>query len=199
MLAPALVNPLPELPGPVTDLYDVGDTPGLAGEQMPASDSASIAEVAASIRARIFSREFLPGAKLPSSRVISRENKISEASAMVALRMLREEGLVDLVHGSGTYVRRLRRYRVTAWATGPAVDVRRVRTLSKSFSGIVRESAAADDPAVDWVGDGETRWSVTVRAADIQPALATGLHLAERAAGEDHRFVRSDVAELPDI
>ena len=91
-----------------------------------------------------------------------------------------------------------REFRVTSWATGPSIDARRVRSLGKSFAEIVQASrAAASSPKVELVGDGETKWSVTLRAADLHEALAAGLHLARRGAGENRRFVRADAKEIP--
>jgi DNA-binding GntR family transcriptional regulator len=61
-------------------------------------------QVAAEIRRRIDAGEIPPGHAVPSEPEIADEFEVSRITATKALRLLREEGLVYLVQGRGTFV-----------------------------------------------------------------------------------------------
>lgn len=61
-------------------------------------------ELAERIRARIMNGEFAPGARLPSEMDLGREYGISRVTVRTALRTLESQGLIDVRHGSGSYV-----------------------------------------------------------------------------------------------
>src|SRR6516165_9803514 len=61
-------------------------------------------QVAASIRAAILSGEFEPGAQLPNGGELSRFFGVARATIGSAVRVLRTEGYVRSVAGSGVYV-----------------------------------------------------------------------------------------------
>ncbi len=62
------------------------------------------ARIAAELRARIASGELAPGDRIPSTREITRHWGVAMATATKALGLLRQEGLVRAVRGSGTVV-----------------------------------------------------------------------------------------------
>ncbi|WP_439331463.1 GntR family transcriptional regulator [Nonomuraea candida] len=61
-------------------------------------------QAAAEIRRRIESGLIKPGHAVPSEQEIEYEFEVSRITAAKALRLLREEGLVYLVQGRGTFV-----------------------------------------------------------------------------------------------
>jgi AcrR family transcriptional regulator len=67
-------------------------------------DEAPYARIAAELRARIASGELGPGDRVPSTREITRHWGVAMATATKVLGMLRQEGLVRAVRGSGTVV-----------------------------------------------------------------------------------------------
>ncbi|WP_240506614.1 TetR/AcrR family transcriptional regulator C-terminal domain-containing protein [Thermoactinospora rubra] len=118
--------------------------------------------IAAELRRRIQAGELAPGDKAPSTRAVARDFGVALATAVRALAVLKEEGLVEARPRSGTVVaatlsRRRRR-------AGPA-ELTRER--------IVREAIA--------IADAEGLGAVTVRA------VASRLGVAQVAI---HRHVR---------
>ena len=62
-------------------------------------------QVAAILRARIKSGELPPRRRLPSIAGLVQEYGIARTTAAKALKVLVDEGLAEVVHGMGTYVR----------------------------------------------------------------------------------------------
>ncbi len=62
-------------------------------------------QLAAILRARIQSGELPPGRALPSESTLMQEHGIARETARKAVRVLRDEGLVQIVQGRGSYVR----------------------------------------------------------------------------------------------
>lgn len=62
-------------------------------------------QLAAILRARITSGELPPGRVLPSEATLMQEHGIARETARKAVRVLRDEGLVEVVQGRGAYVR----------------------------------------------------------------------------------------------
>jgi len=62
--------------------------------------------VADSIAARITSGDLQPGDKLPPERDLAAEHEVSYPTARRAMEVLRERGLIETVHGKGTFVRK---------------------------------------------------------------------------------------------
>jgi GntR family transcriptional regulator len=60
--------------------------------------------LADSLRARIMDGEFPPGSRLPSEAGISEEYGLSRVTVRTAIKMLESQGLVDVRHGTGTFV-----------------------------------------------------------------------------------------------
>lgn len=72
--------------------------------------------VADDIAARIASRELAPGARLRSERDLAEYYEVSYGTIRRATAVLRDRGLIETIHGRGTFVKkRLElKYRVTA-------------------------------------------------------------------------------------
>lgn len=62
-------------------------------------------QVAAAIREEIRSGEFEPGAPLPSETQLIERYKVSRPTVRNAIAALRAEGLIDVRHGKGSFVR----------------------------------------------------------------------------------------------
>jgi GntR family transcriptional regulator len=63
------------------------------------------AALAAAIRARIVGGEFPPGAAIPAEQHLAAEHGVALGTMRQALELLAEQGLVERVHGRGTFVR----------------------------------------------------------------------------------------------
>ncbi len=61
-------------------------------------------QLAAILRARIMSGEMAAGRALPSETTLMQEHGIARETARKAVRVLRDEGLVQIVQGRGSYV-----------------------------------------------------------------------------------------------
>ncbi|MEW2493890.1 winged helix-turn-helix domain-containing protein [Streptomyces nodosus] len=59
---------------------------------------------AADLRRQILSGHLRPGERLPSVRSLQEQYAIAGGTAQAALRVLRAEGLIDIVHGRGSFV-----------------------------------------------------------------------------------------------
>ncbi|MGL5825947.1 MAG: GntR family transcriptional regulator [Nocardioides sp.] len=62
-------------------------------------------KIAANIRSRIMGGELAPGEKLPTEADLAREHAVAMGTVRSALAALETEGLVNKVHGTGTFVR----------------------------------------------------------------------------------------------
>lgn len=60
--------------------------------------------LAETLRGRIMGGEFAPGARLPSEAQITEEYGVSRVTVRTAMKLLESQGLVDVRHGSGSYV-----------------------------------------------------------------------------------------------
>nr|WP_041675051.1 GntR family transcriptional regulator [Ramlibacter tataouinensis] len=63
------------------------------------------AAVAAALRARVLAGEWAPGTALPSEQALAAEHGVALNTLRRALELLAEQGLVERVHGRGTFVR----------------------------------------------------------------------------------------------
>ncbi|MEU4213061.1 GntR family transcriptional regulator [Streptomyces sp. NPDC026206] len=70
-------------------------------------------QVAAEIRNAIAVGEFPPGAPLPSEAQLIDRYKVSRPTVRNAISALRSEGLIEVIHGKGSYVRALPTPRLT--------------------------------------------------------------------------------------
>ncbi|MDE2606222.1 MAG: GntR family transcriptional regulator [Burkholderiales bacterium] len=63
------------------------------------------AAIAASLRARVAAGEWPPGSALPSEQVLASEQGVAVATLRRALELLAAQGVLERVHGRGTFVR----------------------------------------------------------------------------------------------
>jgi GntR family transcriptional regulator len=63
------------------------------------------AVLAQTLRHRIFSGEWVPGVALPAEQTLARENQVALGTMRQALQVLVDEGLIERIHGRGTFVR----------------------------------------------------------------------------------------------
>lgn len=61
--------------------------------------------LAASLRARVVSGEWPPGTAIPAEQTLAAEHGVALGTMRRALELLAQEGLVERVHGRGTFVR----------------------------------------------------------------------------------------------
>lgn len=71
----------------------------------PGQPPVGYAELAAILRQLITSGQLGPGDRLPSERDLSQTYAVAPMTARAAVRLLREEGLVEVVRGRGVVVR----------------------------------------------------------------------------------------------
>lgn len=69
-----------------------------------AKGQAKFRQIADSFRTRILSGELRPGDEVPSERSLAAEYGVSRPTATKALELLRTQGVVHSIQGSGTYV-----------------------------------------------------------------------------------------------
>ncbi|MFK0289143.1 GntR family transcriptional regulator [Streptomyces sp. NPDC090442] len=82
-------------------------------------------QVAAEIRSGITTGEYKPGSLLPSEAQLIERYGVSRPTVRKAIDALRAEGLIEVIHGKGSYVRAL---------PAPAVNIERTITRSgKTF------------------------------------------------------------------
>jgi GntR family transcriptional regulator len=62
--------------------------------------------LAAAMRARIVAGEWPPGSAIPSEQTLAAEHGVALGTMRQALDLLAEQGLVERIHGRGTFVRR---------------------------------------------------------------------------------------------
>jgi GntR family transcriptional regulator len=63
------------------------------------------AALAAAMRARIVAGEWPPGSAIPAEQTLAAEHGVALGTMRQAMELLAEQGLVDRVHGRGTFVR----------------------------------------------------------------------------------------------
>lgn len=134
------------------------------------------AAVAAAVRARIVTGEWTPGAALPSEQALAAQHGVALATLRRALDLLVEQGLVERLHGRGTFVRQ---------ALAGATMLRFFRfgaaTLEVPASRIVARRKLAAAPAVALalsLAPGEQVLQLLrVRSLGGQPCLLEEIHL----------------------
>ncbi len=63
-------------------------------------------QIADELRGRITSGDLPPGARLPSITTLMQEYGVARNTARRALAILVDEGLIEIVHGWGSFVRK---------------------------------------------------------------------------------------------
>ena len=175
------------------------------------------AQLARIIKQRISNGTYQPGARLPSEAAIAGNFGISAMTARQAIGLLAQEGLVDRVQGSGTFIKRLKftashfglaplgailrekeklEVRILKTAVEePRDDLRKVLQLGKEHSVILVERLILHEkhPLIFHVGyaraDPESPFIETMLETDV----LTGLLLEERLPG----FKKAQLRLLP--
>jgi GntR family transcriptional regulator len=78
------------------------------GLPIPAAPQAGLtryAAIASALRARVLAGEWPPGAALPSEQALAAQHGVAMATLRRALELLAAQGLVERIHGRGTFVR----------------------------------------------------------------------------------------------
>ncbi len=95
----------------------------------PQADRPVYKQIADDLRSAITSGTLEPGEQLPSEHELVAQHGVSRGTARQAITLLRNEGLIDVVHGLGSFVRepepveRLRPYRLShGWEIGRYAD-----------------------------------------------------------------------------
>ncbi|MFG2579943.1 GntR family transcriptional regulator [Streptomyces malaysiensis] len=97
-------------------------------------------QVAAEIRSGIAAGEYKPGSPLPSETQLIERYKVSRPTVRKAIAALRAEGLIEVIHGKGSYVRAL---------PAPAVTIERTITRTgKAFHTGHHAWEQAETPAI---------------------------------------------------
>ncbi|MGX5183405.1 GntR family transcriptional regulator [Streptomyces avermitilis] len=91
---------------------------------------------AADLRRQILSGQLRPGERLPSVRSLQEQYAIAGGTAQAALRVLRAEGLVDIVHGRGSFVTDPLPQEVKAMS-GESADARRAEALKDTLRDVL--------------------------------------------------------------
>jgi len=71
----------------------------------PEPGQSRYAAVAAALRARIVAGEWAPGAALPSEQALAQQHGVALTTLRRSLELLAEQGLLERIHGRGTFVR----------------------------------------------------------------------------------------------
>jgi GntR family transcriptional regulator len=71
----------------------------------PTSDRAAYRQLADRLRVAIESGEIGPGEQLPSERVLMDESRTARGTVRQAIALLKAEGLIEIEHGRGAFVR----------------------------------------------------------------------------------------------
>jgi DNA-binding GntR family transcriptional regulator len=71
---------------------------------MAADETSKYRRIAGKLRNRIRSGEYAPGSLLPSKAALMEKNHVSLGTVNGALKVLRDEGLIETRQGSGTFV-----------------------------------------------------------------------------------------------
>lgn len=153
--------------------------------------------VAEALRQEIRAGMYAPGSRLPSRVKLAAKYQISAEGAGLVLRMMRDEGLVTLEQGRGTYVCDLRPYAVTVTMSGPPGYTAAAWAQHKRRMSAAEKAEPAIADLVLAQAHGSWQWSMTVRSADPARAGLIGLSAVIRAAGEGWDLSLAAVSAAP--
>jgi GntR family transcriptional regulator len=111
--------------------------------------------VADELRVRIEAGEYAPGARLPTLDELAARHLCSLAVVRRAVDMLRQQGLVTTVQGSGSFVRQrprarrhgVERYSRSGWRGGRAILTAEAEAQGHAAGQVLRELAEVPAPA----------------------------------------------------
>lgn len=163
----------------------------------PEKETAKFRQIAEHFRGRILGGELRAGDELPSERALAAEYDVSRPTATKALELLRNQGLVLSVQGSGTYVadlalnrrasERYQRARSAGriYADGERAEIVAAEVVESPPEPVVSALRLAPGTAairrrrVIWAGDRRMEVSTSWFSAELA-ARAPRLLLAER-------------------
>jgi GntR family transcriptional regulator len=105
----------------------------------PRADRPVYKQIADRLRSAIGDGDYKPGDLLPSEHELAAEYGVARGTARQAIQVLRNEGLIDAVHGLGCFVREsepVQRLR----AGGPSADWQIIRELGEDERGPIAEA-----------------------------------------------------------
>jgi GntR family transcriptional regulator len=82
-------------------------------------------QLAQHLRSRIMLGEFSPGSRMPSETQISIDYDVSRVTVRTAVKLLESQGLVDVRHGSGTFV--------CDFGTGIKAGIQELRSITETI------------------------------------------------------------------
>jgi GntR family transcriptional regulator len=91
----------------------------------------------------IYNRRYLPGRQLPSIEALATDMKVGRSTIREALRMLQAKGLVEVIHGRGTFVSSQRIIR-SSGSLHSFTEITRERGMRPSSRILVKEVSTAD-------------------------------------------------------
>lgn len=100
-------------------------------------------QVAAEIRDAIHAGTYAPGQPLPSETDLMGTYEVSRPTVRQAVSMLRSEGLIDVIHGKGSFVRA-----VQATGGDAATLDRTITRTGQRYQVAARQWAEAEEPAI---------------------------------------------------
>lgn len=110
---------------------------------MPVNRSNVTHQVASELSEAIQNRRFRPGDKLPSVEKLAVELSVGRSTIREALRLLQAKGLIEIIHGAGTFVAQERIARTTGVVFSFS-EVIRKRGM-KPHSKVLRQDAITAD------------------------------------------------------
>lgn len=141
-------------------------------------------QLADRFRVRIMDGEFPPGTKLPSEARITEEYGLSRVTVRTAIKLLESQGLVDVRHGSGTYV--------CDFGGGIRAGLQELRSMSES----VRDMGMT--PEVER-HHAERRKATAIEAAKLQISTDDNVIYMERAVRADGELVSFSYETMVDL
>lgn len=146
-------------------------------------DQALYAQLADTLRDRITSGALPPGSVLPSETELMTEYGISRPTARAAFTALRNQGLITVIHGKGSFVRRLdtvATHTHPRTVTATPAPTPRARGGRRGTTAAPPQRWAYTDAATD-----ARRWAVVDEPersrTDATPTLALSLVVPQRA------------------
>jgi DNA-binding FadR family transcriptional regulator len=160
----------------------------------PVRRSQLVDEVIGQLRSRFASGEFKVGDKLPTEAVLIEELRVGRTTLREAVRVLEHEGLVDVLQGSGTFLRstsdpgvlaaRLKQARVLE-----VMEVRRALELE-----VARMAAAyRTDGALAAIRDTLERMRRSIECEDEQAFLEADMEMYRIMAGETRNSIMIEI------
>jgi GntR family transcriptional regulator len=149
--------------------------PGLIASSSDDSGRSRYAVLAQSLRQRVLAGEWVPGVALPSEQSLAQDNQVALGTMRRALQVLVDEGLIERIHGRGTFVRSglsgasmLRFFRFGEPGTVPSSTILSARQVVPSAEVLRRLGRPAGQ---------ETLHLLRMRSLDGEPRLLENIWL----------------------